>query len=1394
MKGKDEAMLKKRTLQTCAAIAATALVACHAAAEVRYVNASNYGLAGLDGRSPTTAWGTLQDAHDNANDDDIIKILPGVYDQGGSTHSDNGHPNRLTVTKRLVFEATGGCSNTFIEGKLDYSANEAGYGSQAIRCIYVAASGYGTVFKNLTLRNGGSSGSTSDPYTTGKSGGYGGGLLVCGGWSLDKDADVFKAYLVDCVVSNCAAVWGGAMRGGTAIRCLLLDNRGRAHGYTACSSALWNSVIAGSRHFHTVSRAVLGYKAIAANCTLSGCSGEGGNLNVKFCNCVILQQASGDMCKYSDLATEGASIYTNCFGSAADAYPVISPATGDFRPRAGSPLVGGGNMDDLLNAVRLPEGTSMTDYNGNTINTASETCDAGAVQGAISPAGGRFVFPGASEVNGFHNNRDSYSYASQWPSAICLRPTADRFFRVELSGSTADATTFRYADYNGFVRMLYPPSTNDSTTVNQATYGCEFWCSPDADATVADGSSLHPFKTLKAAMSHVSGSAYATSNIVIRALPGDYNLDSTVAYDHPTRVVFPANRSVLLKSTGGATVTTIRGAADPETLNAEAYQGCGSNAVRCVVFENYNSVSSGRALQGFTIADGHSNYTSCTRDNASDLAGGVYAQGAEQNTARGQNLTSSGQILDCVFTNCAAVRGGATLFGWYSRCKFYDCVSFGGVTWQCYLSGCYVDPSCRKGDGGAEATGGRDNAVLGSDTRAFFTTCPNATIRVSTDVSDQHFHNLYGEQNIGVCRFWGSFFKKAPYIYSGAQGYTIADPQYVNYQTLGGDYRVAGTSPAIANGLVPEREDSEWDSYARLLWIYASSDVNGNPLRITDGVPMAGCDHNPVRGVYVAADNGGLAIEGGSIGFTEANASLSMSISAGNHGNRPCVGFVTSGGSTNLFSESSSFVIAESDIPVNGLYLSALYSNEWYVNADSGQDGNSGASPQSPKQTLSATLANCISGDTVYASAGIYATGSKVLSEQMIAARAHIPCGVMLKGAGAGTTIIVGDRSEGTGSDQHGRGPNAMRCVYLESGARIIGCTLTGGRTMPLGTGNLDNLAGDPGYSGGGVFGEADGADAVALTRVENCIVSNCIALVGGAGHGVTFVNSRLFHCRATRGSATERCGLINTIVDEMDSEGSSGFCVNDSYPIINATIGKNIRKDASGAPYALGWNRTLWPKLYDIVNTVILGYRYWTITSMVNSVGLDSVTGSGFVNCRQINNVEDLGLDEDYRPNIAGSPLLVDKGAPANYGDSDAYGGQRVYNAAVDIGAVEADWRERYAADISSGSLTVKEASPTVQESASHSLLIPEGGMMRFAWHNPNTEMRHYEFMVNVSADSTLKVIQAGSEMTYASPGTYRFTYGDSLAESEVVFLCECGMAELLSARRANGLVMVFR
>ena len=69
MKGKDEAMLKKRTLQTCAAIAATALVACHAAAEVRYVNASNYGLAGLDGRSPTTAWGTLQDAHDNANDD-----------------------------------------------------------------------------------------------------------------------------------------------------------------------------------------------------------------------------------------------------------------------------------------------------------------------------------------------------------------------------------------------------------------------------------------------------------------------------------------------------------------------------------------------------------------------------------------------------------------------------------------------------------------------------------------------------------------------------------------------------------------------------------------------------------------------------------------------------------------------------------------------------------------------------------------------------------------------------------------------------------------------------------------------------------------------------------------------------------------------------------------------------------------------------------------------------------------------------------------------------------------------------------------------------------------------------------------------------------------------------
>ena len=404
-----------RTVSLTFLLMVSALFVSNASADTWYVKAANYGQSGLDGRSEATAWGTLQDAHDNANAGDTIRVCPGDYDQGTYTDMvstwstyNNQHPNRLYVTKKLFFEATGGKESTHIVGVHDATAD--GRGAGAVRCICVAKGGYGTVFKGFTIRDGATHSSGGDPVNTGGiASSSGGGLLVYGAHSegADPSADVRKVYLVDCVISNCVATWGGAMHGGTAIRCLMADNTGSSFGQTACQAALWNTVIVRNSAL-TSDRPMIGNFTIAVNCTFFGGDGVGADRSVYLYNCVFYDQAGTEMStqyKYNNDANYPSS-YTSCFGKSNDVYPFISPATGDFRPRAGSPIVGGGVTSYLTGNIVLPEGTAMTDFNGNPLDLTKATCDAGAVQGAVAPKGGRLDFSSAgAEVNGFNNRR-----------------------------------------------------------------------------------------------------------------------------------------------------------------------------------------------------------------------------------------------------------------------------------------------------------------------------------------------------------------------------------------------------------------------------------------------------------------------------------------------------------------------------------------------------------------------------------------------------------------------------------------------------------------------------------------------------------------------------------------------------------------------------------------------------------------------------------------------------------------------------------------------------------------------------------------------------------------------------------------------------------------------------
>ena len=54
------------------------------AANIWYVDDDNYGKAEMDGKSPETAFGSIQEAIDaeTTSSGDTIKVLPGTYNQG----------------------------------------------------------------------------------------------------------------------------------------------------------------------------------------------------------------------------------------------------------------------------------------------------------------------------------------------------------------------------------------------------------------------------------------------------------------------------------------------------------------------------------------------------------------------------------------------------------------------------------------------------------------------------------------------------------------------------------------------------------------------------------------------------------------------------------------------------------------------------------------------------------------------------------------------------------------------------------------------------------------------------------------------------------------------------------------------------------------------------------------------------------------------------------------------------------------------------------------------------------------------------------------------------------------------------------------------------------------
>jgi hypothetical protein len=152
-----------------------------------------------------------------------------------------------------------------------------------------------------------------------------------------------------------------------------------------------------------------------------------------------------------------------------------------------------------------------------------------------------------------------------------------------------------------------------------------------------------PFFTLQKA----AGSA--DSGDVIHAAPGTYRDGDEMSGETRARVVLPAG--VGLVSDGGAEATAIEG-----VLSGEPGMS-GPDSVKCV------ALGSGAYVKGFTIRNGS------TRVGRTDLTG-----------EKGGGVSGPGAAIDCIITNCYAVRGGGAYNVRLIRCQLRDCHASTGAT------------------------------------------------------------------------------------------------------------------------------------------------------------------------------------------------------------------------------------------------------------------------------------------------------------------------------------------------------------------------------------------------------------------------------------------------------------------------------------------------------------------------------------------------------------------------------------------------------------------------------------------------------------------------------------------------------------------------------------------
>ena len=1185
-----------------------------------------------------TPFKTIQAAVDKAAAGETVIVGDGTYDMTDGITDDTNGRSLVKISRVITLKSRNGAAKTILKGCHD--ATDTGLGDNAVRCLDVKGVSTGdTVIQGFTLADGASKNASSG--AEGRAG------------SVFANGVPANVYLIGCIITNCISYQYGVNNanflGCHVIDCRVVSGTSAGEKGTAAFTLFERNGRIGSGNVY-VSR---GIKAVNCTWTMSDLKSDfyySSSYATELYNCLVTSSVGGS--GSGDYLTVADSILSDN-----GEYPLVAPLFGDARVRAGSAADGTGNPEHLAK-ISLPAGWTLADIKdpyGRAIDTTA--LNIGAAQESVSVAGGGLSVPANVEVNGVAYAQPTYVFPTEYPVQYKYEARLgenETLFGYQVT--PVDFAEFRFPQPGrNYIYLTPSPDAAVVTTSAVQLAASVLWVAP-GEAGVGSGTEKDPYGTINDAIDAAS----ASQHTVIRAKAGAYSKGARL---HSTRtdigktVADLWNKRIRLVSEEGAEKTFIVGAPDPST------EGTGENAVKCAII-----LASGpqyaQAIQGFTLTGGYS------------LAEGTGAAGAAVCGSGKQ-----GTVTDCIISNNVGAAASALKAVVAERC-----VITGNTGATTVDDGSTVLSSVLYGNTATDGTFG-EATVIGCSVRGTDNTTKqfkkNKLVKLyNTIVTDGE--TAWAANTYAGCLLWN--FKT---LEAGCSVTEQIDPYYVGAT----DLRVLANSAAFGVGEIPTASNYGVDWYQ-----HVSTDFTGAPLVFNAGRPVVGAFNAGVAGVHVTAALGGLTVPEG---VTAIEGAATLDVAGSGVASRPCAGIIVAG-VTNFFADLPGGVYTvTSEEAKDGLEVEALYTSDWYLDP-AGDDGNSGFTPQSAKRRFVAMSDKWVSGDTLHLAAGTYADADDVSTDaDGHRARVVIPDDVTVCGASDGASVIAGapDTAQ-TVEGANGCGPAAVRCVVLGgANARVRNCMLFNGHTDLVG--DSSTYKNNNGNWGGGVFGVKNAGG-----WVENCVITNCVAVRGAASYWATLV----------------KCLVIGNASTTVDGSGAAGMFYGNAYgTLFTRNTGSNwtvmypsllssCTIVGNTVPSVGSYDLILNNASQSLVNTLCDG------PSGASAAGL--ITHCAFANDKRyvisadmtdgtciFTEAANLAVDDSGRP-VVGVNVAVDKADSDRYPDdildaADLTGFQRIMNAALDIGALEGDWREIYrrAAGVKNGTCEVATAGVTTND-----------------------------------------------------------------------------------------------